>query len=233
MWLIEIKQNGKVLRIDDDRNVTIKTTNVVGQIKLKNWNQEWLPRLVSVRQGNFKKQVNNKNEVIQLNDSTILSSNKGFLDNEYSLWLIDRMRELKMEYSEIDSLSSNSKTLKKKALTIAFLKEKLRKKVEIITNTETGQVEYFAQSSCGTACDDFGAYYSENGDFLRSAGSWRPIQREEEEEEEEVIPTMCADIYKPVCGSDGLEYGNECYMKMKSPNTKKKNDGKCWNFFND
>jgi hypothetical protein len=106
--------------------------------------------------------------VIQLNDSSILSLNNGVLDNEYSLWLIARMRELRMEYFESD----HTKTLDPK---IALLEEKLRKKVKRIKNEETGQVEYFTQSSCGTACDDFGAYYSENGDFLRTAGSWQPI----------------------------------------------------------
>jgi hypothetical protein len=76
------------------------------------------------------------------------------------------MSKLKMEYFESD----HTKTLDPK---ITLLKEKWRKKVKRIKNEETGH----AQSSCGTACDDFGAYYSKNGDFLRRAGSWRPIQK--------------------------------------------------------
>jgi hypothetical protein len=43
MWIIEIKTNGKVLRIDDNRNVMIKTNDnfkEVGKIKRKDWNKE-------------------------------------------------------------------------------------------------------------------------------------------------------------------------------------------------
>jgi hypothetical protein len=151
----------------------IKTNDdfhVVGKIKQNHWNKDWLPRLVSVKQGEFATNRTNSNELIQLNDLTILSSNHGFLDNKYSVWLIERMRELKREY--FNDNVSNPQDPK-----ITFLEKKLRKKVKPIKNEETGKVEYFAQSSCGTACDDFGAYYSENGDFLRTAGSWRPISK--------------------------------------------------------
>ena len=57
-------------------------------------------------------------------------------------------------------------------------------------NSKTGKWEFFVQSKVGYAADDFGSYYDENGEFIRSGGSWIPtskpvpVQEKEEEKEE-------------------------------------------------
>ncbi len=217
-WLVELtigKQG--CLRIDYEGKVFFfdaktKENDFVSihAIKKKNWTTAWMLHIVHAPIGKYalpQKMPSGAVKKVRLSNGIYLLRKDGtFLNNDHAKWIVKQTLHLFNTYNPHASLIP------------AMLRTKFpHSKIRVFSHNEThDEIEFFVQSSCGTACDDFGEIYSSKGEFIRNAGLMRPVL------------TECADIYRPVCGTNNMTYDNECYMNLRTKSkVHKARDGKC------